>query len=179
MPRLCAIVAMGRNRVIGTDGHLPWRLPDELRLFKRLTMGKPLIIGRTTWESFGGKPLPGRPHIILSRSPRPHAQEAAAQGLHWAGSWQQAVALAEVAAAAIGAEEIMVAGGADVYRQALPFCQRLYCTLVDDDPTGDTFFPSLNADDFPHRSLIAEGDGPPPWRMQACDRRIGGHGVGL
>jgi dihydrofolate reductase len=127
------IAAMARNRVIGVENRLPWRLPEDLRRFKALTMGKPIIMGRATFESIG-KALPGRRNIVLTHQPQFAAPDCQA-----ARSLEEALQLAEPA------PEVMVIGGAQVYRQALPRCQRIYLTLVDTEVPGDAFFPELVA----------------------------------
>lgn len=123
------IAAMDRNRVIGLNNHLPWRLPNDLKRFKELTLGKPVIMGRKTHESIG-KPLPGRRNMVLSRH-----SDYQAPGCETAASFEQALEK-------IGeAEEIMVIGGAAVYEAALPQSNRLYITLIDEEYVGDTWFP--------------------------------------
>jgi dihydrofolate reductase len=130
------IVAMTPARVIGRDNDLPWRLPDDLQRFKALTMGKPIIMGRRTWDSIG-RPLPGRTSIVLSRS----AGFAAAGAI--------VVADFERALAAAGpVEELFVIGGAQVYALALPRADRLYLTTVHADLDGDARFPPFAAHDW-------------------------------
>ncbi len=130
--RISIIVAMTRNRVIGRDGGMPWHLPADLKRFKELTMGKPIIMGRKTFESLPGV-LPGRRHIVISRNPdyRP-------AGIEVVGSLDAALAAASDAA------EVFVIGGADIFREALPRADRLYITLIDMDIAGDTFFPEFD-----------------------------------
>ena len=126
------IVAMTPLGVIGRDNDLPWRLPDDLKRFKALTMGKPVIMGRRTWDSIG-RPLPGRTSIVLSRSARFMPQGAIV------------VPDLERALDAAGAvDEAFVIGGAQVYALALPFAQRLYLTLVHGDVPGDARFPTVD-----------------------------------
>jgi len=127
------IVAMTPDRIIGRDGKLPWRLPADLRHFKRLTMGHPIIMGRKTWASIG-KPLPGRDNIVLSRQ-----RDFAAPGCHVVHT----VAAALAAAQASGADEVFVIGGGEVYGLFLPFATRVYATLVRAPVPGDTKFPAL------------------------------------
>jgi dihydrofolate reductase len=127
--RLALIAALARNRVIGRDNSLPWHLPADLRFFKRTTMGKPLLMGRRTWESIG-RPLPGRRMIVLSRDPGYRAP-----GCVVAHSLGEALDLG-------GSDpELMVIGGATLYAQTLPSAERLYLTLVDADVPGDVRFP--------------------------------------
>ncbi len=132
-PVLSIIVAVARNGVIGRENRLPWRLPADLLHFKQVTMGKPMIMGRRTWESLPGL-LPGRRHIVLSRDPGYRAE-----GAEVATSLEQALALAgEV-------DEVMIIGGARLYEQALPLAQRLYLTEIDADIEGDAHFPPFDS----------------------------------
>ncbi|MEM7173173.1 MAG: dihydrofolate reductase [Pseudomonadota bacterium] len=135
---LCLIVAMADNRVIGRDNGLPWHLTDDLKFFKRQTLGKPLIMGRKTHDSIG-KPLPGRPNIVVTRDPA-YQGHGDVQVVHDVRSALQA---ARQFAAAQGASEIMVIGGAQIYRESLPLADRLYVTEVHLKPEGDTLFPPL------------------------------------
>jgi dihydrofolate reductase len=133
--QLSLIAAMADNRVIGRDNHLPWHLPADLAHFKRLTLGKPLLMGRKTWESLPGL-LPGRAHLVISRNPNYQAPGA------------QCFSQLEQALATIQAEEIMVIGGAEIYAQTLPLAQRLYLTQVHLQAEGDCLFPAFDADDW-------------------------------
>jgi dihydrofolate reductase len=125
------VVAMSRDRVIGRDGELPWRLPRDLKHFRELTWGKPIVMGRKTHESLG-RPLPGRTNIILSRRP-----DFQADGCLIAHSTGEALEQARATAAA----EAMVVGGGEVYRAFLPDCSRIHLTLVEGDFEGETRFP--------------------------------------
>jgi dihydrofolate reductase len=129
-PRLTLIVARARNGVIGRDGTLPWRLPEDLAHFKRTTMGHPIVMGRRTWESIG-RPLPGRRSIVVSRQPG-----FVAAGAEVVPSLDAAVSLCA------GAEEVFVIGGAQLYRDALPRASRLIVTEIDADFEGDTHWPA-------------------------------------
>ena len=129
MATLTIIAALAGNRVIGRDNQLPWRLPADLRFFKQTTMGKPLLMGRRTWESIG-RPLPGRRMIVLSRDPAYQAP-----GCTMAHSLEEALSV-------VGADaEAMVIGGAALYAQTLPLAQRMYLTQVATDVPGDAWFP--------------------------------------
>lgn len=141
--RKALIVAMSRNRVIGRNNKLPWYLPGDLRYFKQVTMGKPVIMGRNTWTSIG-RPLPGRMNLVISRDP---AWQAPA-GVVAAASLEEALSRAEAQALLDGAEEVMVIGGAQVYTQALPQVERMYVTLVHADVEGDAFFPEVDWDEW-------------------------------
>jgi dihydrofolate reductase len=129
------LAAVARNGVIGVDGGLPWHLPDELALFKELTLGHVLVMGRRTYESVG-RPLPGRTTIVVTRRPDWDAGEA---GVLRAGGVREALEL--------GArldEEVFVVGGAGVYEASLPSADRLALTFVDAEPRGDTRFPEVD-----------------------------------
>jgi len=130
-PSLTLIAAMAENRVIGRDNRLPWRLPADLRHFKRLTVGKPILMGRRTWESLPGL-LPDRPHIVLTRDPGYLAEGARVVG-----------DLAEALRAAGDAPEMVVVGGAEIYLLTLPLARQLLLTLVHTEVEGDTWFPEL------------------------------------
>jgi dihydrofolate reductase len=131
--RVSLIAAVAANRTIGKDGQLPWHLPADLRHFRRLTWGHPVIMGRRTFESMG-KPLPGRANIVVTRGEFHHP------GVQVARSVEEALQLAA------DDGEVFVAGGAEVYRAALPLADRLYLTEIDRDFAGDTFFPDFDKD---------------------------------
>jgi len=136
---IALVAAMAANRVIGKDGNMPWHLPAELQHFKKVTLGKPVVMGRTTYESIG-RPLPGRTNIVLSsRYAQPHTDE---RGVIWVASLQAAVA------AAAGAERLMVIGGGRVYAELLDYADELYLTHIDLHTDGDTFFPELADDEW-------------------------------
>lgn len=136
--RVSLIVAVAENGVIGQDGALPWRIPSELRNFRRLTMGKPLIMGRRTFQSLG-RPLDGRDTIVLSRD-----TGLAGPAVVVCPKFDGALALARERAIARGADEIMVIGGAGVFEDAIAFADRVYLTRVHASPPGDVFFESLD-----------------------------------
>ena len=133
--RLEFVVAMARNRVIGRDGGLPWHLSEDLRHFRALTIGKPVLMGRLTWESIG-RPLPQRLNIVVSA----RADYALPEGVLLAADIDAGLALA----ARDGASLCMVIGGAGIYRQTLAQAARIYLTEIDIEPDGDTFFPALD-----------------------------------
>lgn len=127
------IVAMARNRCIGRDGRLPWHLPGDLQRFKQLTMGHSLLMGRKTYESIG-RPLPGRTSYVVSRTP----------GFFAAGCQTFTdIGAAVEAACTAGESELFVCGGAEIYRQTLPLCQRIYLTELERKVVGDAFFPEI------------------------------------
>lgn len=137
-PVVSIVVAVGRNGVIGADNDMPWRLSSDLRRFKAITLGKPVVMGRRTLESIG-RPLPGRANIVLSRDP-----DWRADGVTAVHSLADALAEARRIADATGADEIMVVGGGQVYAEALPNVGRVHLTRVDLAPSGDTVFPLLD-----------------------------------
>jgi dihydrofolate reductase len=139
--KVSLIWAMARNGVIGRDNGLPWRLPKDRAFFRSTTMGKPVVMGRRTFESLD-KPLSGRTNIVLSRSQFSHL------GATWAADLDSALAIAKEACLVDGVNECLVAGGSGVYALALPRADRLYVTLVDADVEGDTFFPPIELSDF-------------------------------
>lgn len=129
------IAAMARNRAIGLAGAMPWHLPGELRHFKETTMGKPIVMGRITWESIG-RALPGRQNIVVTRN-----HEYCAEGCLVVRSLPLAIEQAE-------GNEIMIIGGGQLYRQALPMADRMVLTLVDCAPAADTWFPEWNENEW-------------------------------
>lgn len=135
--RLALIWAMARNRVIGRNNALPWYLPEDLKYFKQVTMGKPIIMGRRTWESIG-RPLPGRTNIVITRD-----SDFTAEGVKVVHSLEEAITLAEHVTLIDGAEEAVVMGGAQIYELALPMADRLYMTQVHADVDGDAVFPEF------------------------------------
>ena len=138
MIRLALIVAAAENGVIGRNNALPWYLPEDLRYFKRVTMGKPIIMGRKTFESIG-KPLPGRANIVIT-----HNAGYQAQGVSVVHSLAEALELARDIARLDGAEEVVVIGGADIYRAALPHADRIYLTEVHASVEGDAVLPAID-----------------------------------
>jgi dihydrofolate reductase len=135
---LVQVVAMARNGVIGRDGGLPWHISGDLKYFKRVTMGKPVVMGRKTYESIG-RPLPGRCNIVVTRN-------AAFQpeGIVKADSLTEALAAGQAAAEAAGAEEVCIIGGGEIFAATLDRARRLYVTEIEADPAGDTFFPDID-----------------------------------
>ncbi len=132
------VVAVARNGVIGRDGAMPWRLSTDLKRFKAITMGKPVLMGRKTFQSIG-KPLPGRHNIVVTRDP-----SFQAEGVETCASLDAALASARKQAADNGQSEICVIGGGEIYRQAMPFAHNIHFTQVDSEPTGDTRFPEID-----------------------------------
>lgn len=136
------IAAMDRNRLIGNKNKLPWHLPADFAHFKSTTMGKPVIMGRKTYESIG-KPLPGRTNIVLSRDPG-----VSFEGVECVGSFKEAMALVP------DEEELMVIGGSTIYEMLLPQADRLYFTYVDAEFEGDAWFPEFDEDQWLEKEAV-------------------------
>ncbi|QLF70800.1 dihydrofolate reductase [Peteryoungia desertarenae] len=133
------VVAVARNGVIGREGDMPWKLSTDLKRFKALTMGKPLLLGRKTFESFGSRPLPGRPHVIISRT-----ASYDLPGVQTVRDLSSGLELAKRLAADSGADEICIIGGGEIYRQAFDQADLLHVTHVEADIAGDTYFPQID-----------------------------------
>lgn len=143
MQHISLVAAMAKNRVIGKNGDMPWHLPSELQYFKEITMGKPIVMGRTTFESIG-RPLPGRRNIVISRQP-----ELLPDTVDAVSSPEEALALVA------DAPEIMVIGGGQIYDCFLPYATRLYITHIDLEVEGDTLFPAWVENDWQGKELRA------------------------
>ncbi len=151
---------MTADRGIGVNGRIPWHLPGELQHFKRVTMGKPIVMGRKTWESIG-RALPGRQNIVISRNP-----EFQAPGCDVCASLEQAVTMAR-------GDEVMVIGGGELYRLALPLASRMILTLVDCDSEADTWFPDWDHSEWSllwQRSVAADQKNPHAYRVEELIR---------
>ena len=135
--KIAMIAAVAQNNAIGINNKLPWYLPGDLRYFKAVTMGKPIIMGRKTFESLG-KPLPGRTNIVMTRDP-----EWVSDNVRVVATLDEALALASSIAEIDGVSEVMIIGGEQIYQQALPKTDRLYLTRVGQSFAGDAFFPEL------------------------------------
>ncbi len=151
---LILVVAVAENGVIGRDNQLLWRLRSDLKRFRDLTMAKPMIMGRKTFESIG-KPLPGRETIVLTRD-----QGFSAPGVHVVHDWDEAVAKGEDLAKRMGAEAVAVVGGAEIYRIAMPHVRIIYLTEVAASPEGDAFFPPVDRSIFREKSRSSHPKGP-------------------
>lgn len=161
---LSLIVARDQGGVIGKEGRLPWHLPRDLAHFKKLTMGKPIIMGRLTYESIG-RPLPGRMSIVISGR-----RTLRIEGVSVVGSLEDALALARES----GAEEAFVIGGARVYREALPVADKVYLTEVHARHEGDVFFPALRSEDWEledEEEVAADERNPHPLVFKVFRRR--------
>jgi dihydrofolate reductase len=136
--RIAFAVAVAENGVIGAGGHLPWRLPTDLKRFRKTTMGKPIIMGRKTYVSIG-KPLDGRDNIVVTRD-----RSFSATGVHVAASIDEAIALGRKLAVQRGADEVVVIGGAEIFQATLADADRVYLTLVRGRPPGDTYLATFD-----------------------------------
>lgn len=164
--RISLIAAVAENGVIGRQGQLPWRLSDDLRRFKQLTMGHTIIMGRRTWESIG-RALPGRRTVVVSRRPDFRTN---AEGVETASDLDQALAIAKAA----GDKEVFIIGGAELYRESLGRADRLYLTRVQTVVEGDTSFPEIA---WKNWQLVESEDhdanekNEHPYRFETYDRR--------
>lgn len=167
MSSLAVIVAVADNGVIGRDNGLPWHLPEDLRYFRRVTMGKPIVMGRKTFESIG-RALPGRTNIVISRD-----RQFAPAGLLVAASLDEALELAGRLADEQGVGEAVVIGGAQIYALALPRADRLYLTRVHASLEGDTVLPPVDWERWAEASCerhAASGDNPYEFSFVVYDR---------
>lgn len=144
-PYLIAIAARSKNNVIGKHSKLPWHIPEDLKFFKSQTLGKPMIMGRKTRDSFGKKPLPRRPHIVLT-----HDKDYQAEGSIICHSIEQAIQEAHKFS-----DEIYVIGGSNLYTQIIPRVDRLTLSEIDKVIDGDAFFPEFDASQF-HQTILHE-----------------------
>lgn len=142
-PRLALIAAVAENGCIGIDNKLPWYLPDDLKYFKAVTSGKPVIMGRSTFDSLG-RPLPNRTNIVITRN----RDFTAPEGVRVVHSLDEAIKVAEAVAHIAGNEEIVIIGGAQIYAEALPRIARMYLTEVKKSVAGDAFFPAWEKQDW-------------------------------
>lgn len=160
VPKICLVAARGRNGVIGADGDLPWRLSSDLKLFKATTRGKPVIMGRKTWESLPRRPLPGRLNIVVTRQTGYNAEEALV-----ADDLGDALSAAFARASEDRVAEVCVIGGAQIYAATMGLADRLYLTEVEAEPAGEVCFPDFDQADWTEVSREAfqagEGDDHP------------------
>ncbi|MBV6289105.1 dihydrofolate reductase [Pseudomonas aegrilactucae] len=166
---LSLIAALAENRVIGIDNRMPWHLPGDFKYFKATTLGKPIIMGRKTWDSLG-RPLPGRLNLVVSRQPG-----LVLAGAEVFGSLDDAIVRAEQWALEQGVDELMLIGGAQLYGQALErgLADRLYLTRVELSPVGDAWFPEVDEQQWAVTSTqanAAEGD-KPAYHFEVWERR--------
>lgn len=147
LAQIALVVARGSNGVIGKDGGLPWRIRSDLQRFKAVTIGKPCIMGRKTWESLPLRPLPGRLNLVLTKDESYHESEKA-KGCVVITSLDEALSMAREQAADDDVNEVAIIGGAAIFEAALPRAKRLYITEVDAAPEGDVVFPHFNEADW-------------------------------
>jgi len=164
---LCIIAALAENRVIGRNNQLPWHLPADLKHFKALTLGKPIIMGRKTWDSLG-RPLPGRLNLVVSRQP-----DLQLEGAEVFSSLEAALERAEAWAREEDAEELMLIGGAQLYELGLAQAERLYLTRVAISPQGDAHFPAFAEAEWHQSSAIEHSEGleTPGYVFEVWDRK--------
>lgn len=162
--RISAIAAMSQNRVIGIDNAMPWHLPEDFKHFKRTTMGKPVIMGRKTYESLG-KPLPGRANIVISRTPGTIKGDAIA-----VATIDDAITRAKEIATSDHVDEIFIIGGAQIFAETLHQTQRIYLTIIHQDYKGDTVFPTLNMDEW-HETAREDHIEPQAFSIVTLDRK--------
>ena len=165
--KISLIVAMSESGAIGRGGRLPWHLPADLKHFKAMTLGKPIIMGRKTWDSLG-RPLPGRLNLVVSRQP-----DLQLEGAETFTDLDSALTRAEQWAREQGVDQLMLIGGAQLYAQALPQAQRLYLTRIEASPEGDAFFPDYDQAEWERvdsQAHPAEGDAP-AYRFETWQRR--------
>jgi len=158
--QITLVAAMGKNREIGLDGEMPWHLPAELQHFKRVTMGKAIVMGRKTWQAIG-RPLPGRQNIIITRNPKFEAE-----GGEVVGSLEEALARSN-------STEVMVIGGGQLYELALPMAQRMILTRIDIEPQADTWFPAWDEAEWrvsDTQEFEADESNPLAYRIEALQK---------
>lgn len=148
--KISLIVARAKNGVIGVEGDLPWRLKADLAFFKATTLGKPILMGRNTWESLPRRPLPKRDNIVLTRD-----WTYAAEGARVYASYATAAAAARAIATRAGQDEAFVIGGEALYTRAIATADRMYITEVDAAPKGDAFFPAFDESEWSEQSAVA------------------------
>ena len=167
MTTISLIVAHGKNRAIGKDNVMPWHIPGDLKFFKAQTLGKPVVMGRKTFQSIG-RPLPGRLNIVITRD-----GNFSAEGVCLSKNLEEALDLAREEVKRQGGDELMVIGGAQIYSQAIDLADRLYITEVDLEPEADAFFPETKAQEWSESSREIHGpDGSTPGYAFVISNRI-------
>jgi dihydrofolate reductase len=167
--RIAMIWAMAENRVIGRNNKLPWHLPNDLKYFKQLTTGKPVIMGRKTYDSIG-KPLPNRINIVVTRD-----ENFQAAGVKVVHDLPSAIELADAECLISGADEVIIMGGAEIYKLGLPYADRLYITFVHSEVEGDAHFPEFDLNAYAEIGRERfEADGPNPYDYSFCifDKKV-------
>ncbi|WP_085904151.1 dihydrofolate reductase [Kiloniella majae] len=167
MTTVSLIVAHGKNRAIGKDNVMPWHIPGDLKFFKAQTMGKPVIMGRKTFQSIG-RPLPGRLNIVITRD-----ENFKAEGVRLSSSLEDALKLAREEVRRLGGDELMIIGGAQIYTQSIDMVDRLYITEVDMEPEADAFFPETKAEEWTEISReVHAPDGSTPGYAFVISNRV-------
>lgn len=163
---ISSIAAMARNRVIGVANGLAWHIPEDFKYFKKTTLGKPIIMGRKSYESLG-KPLPGRPNIVISSS---FMEPVNGDGPFFVKTINEALTLAQAKAGDMAVEELFIIGGGEIYRQTLPITERLYLTIIDREYEGDTYFPDFDWNDW---NVVSEDkrEGDPSFTFYVLERK--------
>ncbi len=151
---IALVVAAAENDVIGREGGLPWHVSSDLKFFRKITLGKPIVMGRKTFDSIG-KPLDGRPNIVISRDP-----QFAPDGVYVFASIDDGLAVARTLAADLGQDEVAIIGGAQIYTATLPQADRVYLTRIHASPDGDAQFPALDSAVWRERSSDRHEAGP-------------------
>ncbi len=172
--RISSIAAMARNRVIGVANGLAWHIPEDFKYFKKTTLGHPVVMGRKSYESLG-KPLPGRPNIVISLShqelvvPFP-LKGTQGDGPYYASSIEEGISRAEAIAEIMGVQEIFIIGGGQIYKETLPITERLYITIIDREYEGDTYFPDFDWNDW---NVLSEDkrEGDPAFTFYVLERK--------
>lgn len=163
---ISSIAAMARNRVIGVANGLAWHIPEDFKYFQKTTLGKPIIMGRKSYESLG-KPLPGRPNIVISSS---FMEPVNGDGPFFVKTIDEAMTLAQAKAGDMAVEELFIIGGGQIYKETLPITERLYITIIDREYEGDTFFPDFDWNDW---NVVSEDkrDGDPAFTFYVLERK--------
>lgn len=167
---IALVVAAAENGIIGRDGGLPWHVSSDLKFFRKTTLGKPIVMGRKTFESIG-KPLDGRPNIVISRDPA-----FAPDGVYVFASIDDALAIARTLAADLGQDEVAVIGGAQIYAATLPVADRVYLTRIHAQPDGDASLPALDPSMWQEVSHVRHEAGPKddhPFSIMVYERHNG------
>lgn len=159
-----AIAAMSQNLVIGKDNKLLWHIPEDFKHFKRVTMGKPVIMGRKTYQSIG-KPLPGRTNIVITSQP-----DQVEGDVVTVATLDEALARAKQIAADTNVDEVFIIGGGQIYAAAMAQTDRIYLTVINQDFEGDTFFPKINPTEWTEE-IIATATEPVPYMIGILNRK--------
>jgi dihydrofolate reductase len=164
--RISSIAAMARNRVIGVANGLAWHIPEDFKYFKKTTLGHPVVMGRKSYESLG-KPLPGRPNIVISSS---FQEPVNGDGPFFVRTIDEALAFAQQKAEELNVEQIFIIGGGQIYKETLPITERLYITIIDREYEGDTYFPDFDWNDW---NVVSEDkrDGDPAFTFYVLERK--------